>query len=207
MEVYTQPTGPVQANCYIVTDQGKALVIDPGDDAHRIAGMVNSLQCRVEAIILTHTHFDHCGAVDQLAGLWHCPVYVNPAETEFLNSPTKNSSALFGLPDLVLKTKPEVLKEGMQNIGGFEVRAFYAPGHSIGSTMLQIGNSLFTGDVLFQGSIGRTDLPTGNADQMKESLELIKTLPADLTVYPGHGPSTTLKQELKTNPYLLYSLF
>lgn len=207
MEVYTQPTGPVQANCYIVTDQSKALVIDPGDDAAVIEHLVKVHDCTVEAIVLTHAHFDHCGAVDALADAWHCPVYVNPAEAEFLQNPTRNSSALFGLPDLILKTKPEILKEGEQTIGSFKVKALYAPGHSIGSTMLLIGNCLFTGDVLFQGSIGRTDLPTGNADQMKQSLELLKTLPQDLMVYPGHGPATTLKQELRTNPYLLYSLF
>lgn len=207
MEVYTQPTGPVQANCYIVTDQGKALVIDPGDDASVIENIVKAHQVEVEAIVLTHAHFDHCGAVDTLAELWHCPVYVNPAEAEFLSNPNKNSSSLFGLPSLILKTRPEVLKEGEQTIGSFDVKAYYAPGHSIGSTMLLIGKNLFTGDILFQGSIGRTDLPTGNADQMKESLERIKSLPGDLMVYPGHGPVTTLEREMKTNPYLLYSLF
>lgn len=207
MEVITQPTGPVQANCYVVTDNGKALVIDPGDDAQMIEAIVASQNCQVQGIVLTHAHFDHCGAVDELAGLWHCPVYVNPAEEAFLKDPMKNSSGYFGMPSLVLKTRPEVLKEGEQTIGDFHLKAIYAPGHSAGSTMIQIGNCLFTGDVLFQGSIGRTDLPTGNADQMKASLQLIKSLPENLMVYPGHGPSTTLGQELKTNPYLLYSLF
>ncbi|MCF0246550.1 MAG: MBL fold metallo-hydrolase, partial [Ileibacterium sp.] len=134
-------------------------------------------------------------------------VYMNPSEFDFLYDPKKNSSAAFmGFPPLKLSAKPLPLKEGSQKIGSFEVNAWYAPGHSIGSTIIQIGDCLFTGDVLFAGSIGRTDLATGNADQMRQSLNYLKDLTKNYEVYPGHGPATTLDYEKAHNPYLIYSL-
>lgn len=208
MEVIVKPVGPAQANCYVVVnDQSHALVIDPGDEGSELSTMLHAMNVTVDGIILTHAHFDHIGAVDQLIDEFKVNVYVNAAEFDFLNEPLKNSSAVFmGTPQVTLKAKPVELKEGANKIGTFDITAYYAPGHSAGSTILEIGDNLFTGDVLFQDSIGRTDLPTGSVTQMKDSLNFIKSLTKDYTVYPGHGPSTTLNYEKTHNPYLLYNL-
>lgn len=207
MQVITQPLGPVEANCYIVIENKNALVIDPGDDAKTLLGMIRSLDVKVQAILLTHAHFDHCGAVDDLIDEFHVDVYMNPAEYDFLRDSAKNSSSAFmGIPRLSLNAMPMPLKEGKQKIGDFEIDVFYAPGHSIGSVIIAIEDCLFTGDVLFAGSIGRTDLMTGNADQMRESLRFIKSLTKNYEVFPGHGPATTLDYEKKHNPYLVYNM-
>lgn len=207
MEVICRPVGPVQANCYIVVDQGNALVIDPGDEASLIEALVKSLRVKVQGVVLTHAHFDHIGAVDALVKCFDTNVYVNAAEFEFLSDERKNGAAAFGIqPPVQIQAKPVELKEGEQKIGSFTVNAWYAPGHSAGSTILAIGDNLFTGDVLFQGSIGRTDLYSGNTKQMKESIDYLKSLDKNYTVYPGHGPSTTLDAEKSRNPYMLFNL-
>lgn len=204
MQVICQPVGPVEANCYIVLENQNALIIDPGDDARLLKGMIASLKARVEAVLLTHAHFDHIGAVDELVKEYDVDVYMNPNEFDFLKESSKNGTASFGLPGLKIDAEPKPFKEGEQKIGDFTVTAYYAPGHSIGSTILEIQNCLFTGDVLFNGSIGRTDLPTGSVSQMKESLQFLMNLQGNYEVYPGHGPSTTLAYEKTHNPYLIY---
>lgn len=207
MEVICKPVGPVQANCYLVIENGRGLIIDPGAQPQEIESLISALHIHVEGIVLTHAHFDHIGAVDALMEKYGVNVYVNPAEYDFFVKPAKNASSAFaGIKHLSLKARPVELKEGENEIGSFKVRAFYAPGHSAGSTLLEIGDNLFTGDVLFQGSIGRTDLATGDPDQMRQSLQFIRSLTRNYNVYPGHGPSTTLEAEKAGNPYLLYSL-
>lgn len=207
MNVICKPVGPVMANCYIVTDHGAALLIDPGDEAGMLCDMIDALDCRLEAILLTHAHFDHIGAVDDLVAKYHVPVYVNPNELDHLSSPDKNASSSFaGIPKISLQAKPEAFHEGLNTIGSFKVTAYFAPGHSVGSTILEIGDNLFTGDVLFQNSIGRTDLPGGSVEAMRDSIHFIKSIDRDYIVYPGHGPSTTLDYEKTHNPYLLYNL-
>lgn len=208
MNVITKPVGPVMANCYLViNDDHHCLIVDPGEEASQIANVIDSLHVKVDGIVLTHAHFDHIGAVDELVNRFDVSVYVNEAEFSFFDDPMKNSSGVFmGMPELYLLAHPLALHEGHNQIGTFDVIAYHTPGHSIGSMILEIGNDLFTGDTLFQGSIGRTDLPTGSVPQMKKSLEWIKSLDKNYTIYPGHGPSTTLEIEKKRNPYLVYEM-
>lgn len=207
MEVICKPVGPVGANCYLVIEGSNVLVIDPGDEPGAIAQLLRALKLHLQGILLTHAHFDHIGAVDDLLRQFGSHVYVNKAEFDFLTQPEKNSSAHFmGIQPMVIQARPLELKEGLNKIGDFDVTAYYAPGHSVGSTILEIGDNLFTGDVLFQDSIGRTDLPTGDPAAMRDSLNFIKSLTKNYTVYPGHGPSTTLDEEKKHNPYLIYNL-
>ena len=207
MEVICKPVGPVQANCYMVLQDGHCLVIDPGDDAQMLDNMLKAMNVTMDGIVLTHAHFDHIGAVDKLIEIYGVNVYVNAAEFDFLSQPDANSSSLFtGVDHITLKAKPVELKEGENQIGTFKVTAYYTPGHSAGSTILEIGDNLFTGDVLFYESIGRTDLPSGSAAQMRDSLNFIKSLKKNYTVYPGHGPSTSLDYEKTHNPYLMYNL-
>lgn len=200
MNVVSLALGPVQANCYIVMDEGHALVFDPGSDFD-IESIMNEYNISIDAIMLTHAHFDHIGGVDPIIKKVECPVYLNPDEFDFLTDPYKNSSHAFGM-DIVVNAEPLELKEGTQRIGHFELEAIYCPGHSIGSTVIKIGQCLITGDVLFNGSIGRTDLYSGSPKQMQESLRKIKSIQGMYHVLPGHGDFSTLDIEKKHNYYL-----
>ncbi len=200
MNVISMPLGPVQANCYIVMENGHALVFDPGSDFD-IESIMKKYNVVVDAIVLTHAHFDHIGGVDALEKKVECPVYLNPNEFDFLNNPEKNSSSAF-FNKVSIQTKPLALKEGIQKIGNFELEAIFCPGHSIGSTVFKIGQCLITGDVLFSGSIGRTDLYSGSSQQMQESLHKIKNINGFYHVLPGHGDFSTLDEEKKNNYYL-----
>lgn len=200
MKVITQPLGPVEANCYVLIENEKALIIDPGDDFIGLKELLIQENATVEAILLTHAHFDHIGGLDQLLNEYQVDVYMNAKEFAFLNNVELNGSAYF-YQRIQSSAQPKPIQEGLQTIGSFQVWAKTLPGHSIGSTIYRIGQDLFTGDVLFQGSVGRVDLPTGNEREMIESIQFLKTLPSDLIVYPGHGPKTTIGQEIRSNPY------
>lgn len=200
MKVLCVPLGPVEANCYVVIDQERALVIDPGGSFPDLDKILKSNHARLEAVLLTHAHFDHIGGLDEMLERYGVDVYLNPLEFDFLKNASLNSSSTFG-GYLTSKAVPKPLYDGSQSIGGFEVTAMTLPGHTVGSTVIAIGNDLFTGDVLFQGSVGRTDLATGSWSQMIQSIQYLKKLPDDTIVYPGHGPSTTIGQEKQWNPY------
>lgn len=205
MKIICQPLGEVQANCYIIIEGENALLIDPGDDYHHLETILKENHAELKAVLLTHAHFDHIAGLDKIVDLYHTDVYCNPKEIEFLSDAHLNGSQFF-YRHITSSAHPIGVKEGLQNIGGFDVKAYFLPGHSIGSTAYQIGNNLFTGDIVFQGSVGRVDLPTGSAQQMKESIQFLKTLPDDLIIYPGHGPSSSLGQEKEYNPYFVYDI-
>ena len=204
MKVLQQPLGPVQANCYLVMENHHALIIDPADTLPNLDEILNQNDCTLDAIVLTHAHFDHISGVDKIVNKFGCDVYLNPNEFDFLLDPNLNSSSAFYM-DVTCNANAKPLIEGKNEIAGFEVEAIYCPGHSIGSTVLKIEDCLFTGDVLFQGSIGRMDLATGSVSSMKQSLKKLVQLDKDYKVYPGHGPSTSLSQEKKWNESLKYA--
>ena len=204
MKVIQQPLGPVQANCYLVMENHHALIIDPADILPNLDEILNQNDCTLDAIVLTHAHFDHISGVDKIVNKFGCDVYLNPNEFDFLLDPDLNSSSAFYM-DVTCNANAKPLIEGKNEIAGFEVEAIYCPGHSIGSTVLKIEDCLFTGDVLFQGSIGRMDLATGSVTSMKQSLKKLYQLDKDYKVYPGHGPTTTLSQEKKWNESLKYA--
>ncbi len=199
MEILYQPLGPVQANCYIIKENGHAIVIDPGDTTPLFKEWLQDVQ--LDAVILTHTHFDHIGGLQYLYDVYKMPIYVHESEKDFLNNPSLNASDSF-MTHLVCDVPVIPFTEGLYTIGTFQVKLLHTPGHTIGSSCVQIGDHLFTGDTLFQGSIGRTDLPTGNMAQMMKSLERLKQLPDTIKVYPGHGPESTIQLEKQWNPYL-----
>ena len=204
MKVIQQPLGPVQANCYLVKENHHALVIDPADILPNLDEILNQNDCTLDAIVLTHAHFDHISGVDKIVNKFGCDVYLNPNEFDFLLDPDLNSSSAFYM-DVTCNANAKPLIEGKNEIAGFEVEAIYCPGHSIGSTVLKIEDCLFTGDVLFQGSIGRMDLATGSVTSMKQSLKKLVQFNKDYKVYPGHGPTTSLSQEKKWNESLKYA--
>lgn len=204
MKVLQQPLGPVQANCYLVMENHHAILIDPADMYPNLEFILKENECTLEAIVLTHAHFDHISGIDKIVDAFHCDVYLNPNEFDFLQDPDLNSSSAFYM-DVTCGAKCKPILEGKNTIAGFDIEAMYCPGHSVGSTVLKIEDCLFTGDVLFQGSIGRMDLATGSVSSMKQSLKKLAQLDKDYKVYPGHGPPTSLSQEKKWNESLKYA--
>ena len=197
MKLNILPIGQYEENIYVLHEDGHVLIVDPGRFAQEVEYVVKN--DTVDGIILTHGHADHTGAVDDLAEKYHCPVYMCMADY-ILVDPSFAGKHGFDAP---VYSEIHDLSENMK-IGIFELRIHFTPGHTAGSVCIQYKNLLFTGDTLFAGSIGRTDLFSGDEAQMSASLEYLKTLSHDLKVLPGHGLSSTIGRELKTNPYLIY---
>ncbi len=199
MNIQCRALGPVQANCYLVTQDGHALIIDPGDKIVDLSTWLDGNE--LDAILLTHAHFDHIAGLDSILENYPVPVYLHSSEHSFLQDTKLNASAYF-YQRVISYAQPKSLVEGPMHIGTFDLKIDHTPGHSIGSCCIRIGECLFTGDTLFQGSCGRIDLPTGSLEQMEQSLARLKKLPPSLRIYPGHGPDSTMEQEKQWNPYL-----
>jgi glyoxylase-like metal-dependent hydrolase (beta-lactamase superfamily II) len=200
--------GPVQENCFIVRAVGsdRALLIDPGDEADRISGELDALGvATVEAILITHTHFDHIGAVAPIARATRAPVYCPELETEVLaNIMDYVPWPGFG-PFESYDADHTVSGGDTLDAAGLTIDVLFTPGHSPGHVTYAIRkeNALFSGDVLFAGSVGRVDLPGGDWATLLKSIEsLTAGFPEQTIVYPGHGPLTTLGRERATNPFL-----
>lgn len=198
-KIETFVLGMVQVNTYLLWNDNHVLIIDPGSKSPRLQESIDSNNGIVDGIILTHAHFDHIAGVDALVKKYNCPLYMNDLDVPLLTDPKLNFS--IGT-DVIVKTKPHILSPGKHTIGKFDFEFIDAPGHSEGCSMILWDHNLFCGDVLFQGSIGRTDLATSSNTKMIQSLQKIRQMDPSLHVYPGHGPDTTLKNELLYNPYL-----
>lgn len=195
--------GPLQENCWVVAEGPRAIVVDPGDEADRLIEELDGLT--VEAILLTHTHFDHVGAVAALARHTGAPVYCPVTEAFILRDINSYVFPGYGPYE---PYDPEETVEGGEHLtlAGLEIDVLLTPGHSPGHVSFSIPDHqlLLSGDVLFQGSIGRTDLPGGEPERLMESIAmLLDTLPDDTRVLPGHMGVTTLGRERATNPFLL----
>jgi len=205
MDVRTFTVGPVQENCHIARREGsaRAIVIDPGDEAPRLVDAVRGLD--VAAILLTHTHFDHVGAVAPVAKATGAPVYCPEIEVPVLAD--INSFVPWpGFGPFESYDADETVSGGERlELAGMEIGVIFTPGHSPGHVTYAIRDekALFSGDVLFQGSVGRTDLPGGDWGTLLESIRgLVDEFPEETTVYPGHMGVTTLGAERATNPFL-----
>jgi glyoxylase-like metal-dependent hydrolase (beta-lactamase superfamily II) len=197
MEVLRLPVGLYQANAYVLKNDLDVLIVDPGARADKIKFAIGE-QEKVLGILLTHGHFDHISAVDELVSAYGCPVYVHSEDKDLLRSPERNYSQT---KKVKLTSTITVFPDNLV-LGSFDINILHAPGHTAGSVLFKIENHLFTGDVLFCGSIGRTDLYSGNDQDMKRSLKMIRSIHDNLIVHPGHEQETTLFQELRSNPYL-----
>jgi hydroxyacylglutathione hydrolase len=200
-DVFMLTLGPLGANCFILVRAGQALVIDPGDEADAVADAFDEIEATPQAILVTHGHFDHFGAVEALAQRFTLPVYVGAADAPQLTQPA--SGPLAGFAVQAVSVAP-LLLDGEQKLDlVVPVTAIPTPGHSIGSYTFAIEGHLFSGDLLFQGSVGRTDLPGGDSDQLLNSIAaLVRRYPPDTLVHCGHGPDTSLGRELAINPFL-----
>jgi hydroxyacylglutathione hydrolase len=207
IDVRSFTVGPVAENCYVVRGGGsqRALVIDPGDEAPRLLAAIEALGVQVEAILITHTHFDHIGAVTPLAQATGAPVYCPELERHVLAN-IMDYVPWPGFGPFESYEADEVVRGGERlSLAGLELDVIFTPGHSPGhvSYALRDHQALFSGDVLFQGSVGRVDLPGGNWPTLRSSIELlIAELPGETTVYPGHMGITTLARERASNPFL-----
>lgn len=203
LEIAGVPLGQYQTNCYIVrrdADTPDAVVIDPGAQGAALIEALDSRGIVPVAILVTHFHFDHLGAVADLAERYGCPVWMCEDEAHGLSDP---DSVFPGAG--VRPWEADVLLQGDERfeLAGIAFETVRVPGHSPAHIAFRTGGDLFSGDVLFAGSVGRTDLPGASWEVLEESISLLmRTFPADTAVHPGHGPSTTLGQELATNPFL-----
>ena len=202
MKVKVMQVGPIGTNCYILEDDttGKAAVIDPGDEAGRILKVLEEDKVEVEYILLTHGHYDHTTAVPELARTFpQAAIYIHKADANGAGS------QLFPLAGQVEGLK--YYDEGdTLPLGSLTIQVLHTPGHSPGSVTLKVEDVLFTGDTLFCGSMGRTDLGGGSYAQIMASLKRLGELEGDFHVCPGHDRTSTLDRERKYNPFLLEAM-
>lgn len=204
MKIEQMPLGPLGTNCYIVSNENNSLIFDPGGDAYKVIEYLTENSLTAEAILLTHAHFDHIGAVEELRNYFNINVYLHEEEALWLANPALNGSLSFTGEEVNAKEPDIYLKTGKLKIGSFALDVLYTPGHSPGSVSFLFNDQSFviSGDVLFHQGIGRTDLPGGDFSQLENSIRNdLYQLPDSFAVYPGHGPQTTIGSEKKYNPF------
>lgn len=196
-------TGQIQENAYLVIHQSNdALLVDPGDDANKILELIQLEQANVKAILLTHAHFDHIGAVQQTREALKCKVYLH--EDAFTSySRAHIAPARYNLPFVQPETPDEQLIVGQHKFGALELTALFTPGHAPGHLAFYFSSGfVLSGDALFAGSIGRTDIPSGDMNLLLERIRTqLYTLPDDTVVLSGHGRDTTIGREKVSNPF------
>jgi hydroxyacylglutathione hydrolase len=204
MNILCVPVGPLQANCYLVSDdEGVTCAVDPGGEAERLARIAEERGLRLTMILLTHGHFDHLAGAAQLAELTGAKVACAPEVAPMLREPDRYIPfpGFGGVPG----REPDILfadGDGLP-VGSLQAKVIATPGHSPGDTTFDIGGSLFCGDLLFFRSVGRTDLPGGDFDVLTASVKkLFERYPPETVVYPGHMQETTLGDEARANPFV-----
>ena len=205
LEVIRFETGPLQENAWLVVDRASddAVMVDPGDDGADLIAGIQAAGATLRAIWLTHAHFDHVGAVRALREHFGVPAFLHEADIPMFEA-GPFQAASYGIPFDGDEVPSERFVEGQGvRVGGLSFTVMHTPGHSPGHVVLHGHGVALVGDCLFAGSIGRTDLPLGNAADLGRSLRRIVALPPDTRVLPGHGPPTTVAEEKRSNPWVL----
>ncbi len=205
MKIASVVVGPFQENTYcLVDDSGaEAVLIDPGDNDPRIAGMVEESGATLRAIWLTHGHLDHIGGIAAIRRRWDVPIHLHPADAYLYGEGAERAAQMYAVP-FEAPPPPDVALAGGDrlSLGSLTFEVWHVPGHAPGHVLFLAPGIAMGGDLLFAGSIGRTDLPLSDPAAMRASLERVASLPPATVVHPGHGPATTIAQELATNPFL-----
>ncbi|WP_204171763.1 MBL fold metallo-hydrolase [Staphylococcus sp. GDY8P100P] len=205
MRISNLTLGPVDTNTYFIENDKNIIIVDPAAESGQIIQKVNQINKTVKAVVLTHAHFDHIGALNDIVTKYNVPVYMHSKEFDFLTNTQKNGSEKFkqfGLPAITSDVKPEPLSEGKAQIADFTFDVLHTPGHSPGSLTFVFRDFAVVGDTLFKQGIGRTDLYQGDYKTLVDSIkDKLFELDGDLPLFPGHGPHTTVDDE-QLNPYL-----
>ncbi|MCH5323820.1 MAG: MBL fold metallo-hydrolase [Eubacterium sp.] len=206
MKIITMNLGELDTSCYIVvSDSGNAAVIDPADNAEHILDVLGKNSLTLKLILLTHGHFDHTGAAAELKEQTGAKVYIHKADECMLDDRQKNVSYLLPGFDYKSFAADVTVDEGdTVTLDEITFTVIHTPGHTAGSIMFTADNAIFSGDTIFEGSVGRTDFYSGSPAQQRQSLQRIMNMDGDFDIYPGHGGKTTLSAEKRHNPYLLY---
>jgi len=208
VKVYPLPVGGYQTNCYILSVEKRAVIVDPGDDANKIVAYLETNGLVPEAVLITHGHFDHLGALEQIQEKYPVDVYIHQDEKGCLTNPELNLSHQPGRGGISIKdlSRLQVIEEeGVIELLGEKIQTLHVPGHTVGSVVFYVLEAGFAivGDVLFKSSIGRTDFPNGNHDQLIAGIKSkLMTLPEETIVYTGHGEATLIGTEKRNNPFL-----
>lgn len=198
MKIKRIPVGAYEANCYILMDEDtkESAVIDPGGDADDLIKAIKDMNAKVKYILLTHGHADHTGAVVQLKNDFNSPVYINEQDYQLI----KNGEFMYG--DIAGNVDKYISEGDTFNLGSIQIRCILTPGHTPGGVCFLVDDMVFTGDTLFAGSIGRTDLAGGDFDIIIKSIkEKLMKLPDNITVFPGHGSESSIGREKMHNPF------
>jgi hydroxyacylglutathione hydrolase len=199
MQIKRIPVGAYAANCYILMDEDtkESAVIDPGEEGDNLIKAITDMKAIVKYILLTHGHADHTGAAVQLKNEFSSPLYINEQDYEMIN----NGEFMYG--DVAGEVYEYISEGDTFKLGNSEIRCILTPGHTPGGVCFLVDNMIFTGDTLFAGSIGRTDLAGGDFDTIIKSIkEKLMKLPDDITVFPGHGSESSIGREKVHNPFL-----
>ncbi|GGM31594.1 hypothetical protein GCM10011351_17230 [Paraliobacillus quinghaiensis] len=205
MQIQGLSLGQLGTNCYVIYKDNQAIIIDPGGDSKILCDWLTKKELIPISILLTHAHFDHIGAVEDIRNHYQIPVYLHQAEEDWMEDPTLNGSGLFPVENVVCRPADYIIPIGMMEVGSFSFEVKHTPGHSPGGVSFIFADEkiVVSGDCLFENGIGRTDLPGGNHQQLINSIkEQLLTLGDSYKIYPGHGPMTTIEKEKKFNPFI-----
>lgn len=202
LKIFT--VGPMEANCYILynPDKKEGLIIDPGAEGARLIKFIEQEKICINYIINTHGHPDHIGANRQIKEYTNAPILIHQYDAPMLTRSGSVLSLIFPLESSSPAADTFIKDGDLIECAGMKLKVLHTPGHTPGGISLLIDDSIFTGDTLFSGSVGRFDLPGGSEEVLLNSIKKILSLDENLIIYPGHGPSTTVGEELRSNPFI-----